>query len=200
MQRKETFATSGPRIKVRFYGAWDFPTGLLAEEDWVATASTTGVPMGSDLSPTATKDKAPAFLVWAIKDAESGNLDRIQIIKGWTDEAGNTQEKVFEVVWSGERTLDAAGKLAAIGNTVDIANASYENSIGAISLQTIWKDPEFDAEQEAFYYARVLEIPTPRWSTYDAKALGLEIPKDVPATIQERAWSSPIWYSPVKAH
>ncbi len=196
MQRKETFATSGPRIKVRFYGSWAFPKDVLAQEDWVTTASKVGVPMGSDLSPTTKKNEAPSFLVWAIKDAESGNLDRIQVIKGWTDKEGKTQEKVFEVAWSGNRQLDTSGKLTAIGNTVDIANATYENSIGAVNLQTIWTDPEFDAEQEAFYYARVLEIPTPRWSTYDAKALGLALPEDVPASIQERAWSSPIWYSP----
>jgi len=196
MQRKETFATSGPRIKVRFYGSWEFSPAILEQENWVASASSTGVPMGSDLPPSTTANKAPAFLVWAIKDAESGNLDRIQVIKGWTDKDGNTQEKVFDVVWSDNRTVDAAGKLAAVGNTVDAANASYENSIGAVSLQTVWKDPEFDAAQEAFYYARVLEIPTPRWSTYDAKTLGLDLPEDVPAAIQERAWSSPIWYSP----
>ena len=196
MQRKETFATSGPRIKVRFYGAWDFPKDVLEQDDWVINAAKVGVPMGSDLPPSTTKNKAPSFLVWAIKDAESGNLDRIQIIKGWTDKDGNTQEKIFDVVWSENRTLDANGKLTPIGNTVDIANASYENSIGAVNLQTIWTDPEFDAEEEAFYYARVLEIPTPRWSTYDAKAMGLNVPKDVPASIQERAWSSPIWFSP----
>ncbi len=196
MQRKETFATSGPRIKVRFYGAWDFPKDVLEQEDWAINAAKVGVPMGSDLPPSTTENKAPSFLVWAVKDAESGNLDRIQIIKGWTDKDGQTQEKVFEVVWSENRTLDANGKLASIGNTVDIANASYENSIGAINLQTVWTDPEFDAEEEAFYYARVLEIPTPRWSTYDAKAMGLNVPKDVPAAIQERAWSSPIWFSP----
>jgi len=196
MQRKETFATSGPRIKVRFYGSWQFPETILEEENWVDAASKVGVPMGSDLPPSTKVDKVPSFLVWAIKDAESGNLDRIQIIKGWTDKDGNTQEKIFEVVWAENRTLDAKGKLTRIGNTVDVANASYENSIGAVSLQTVWTDPEFDAEQEAFYYARVLEIPTPRWSTYDAKAMGIAVPKDVPASIQERAWSSPIWFSP----
>ena len=194
MQRKETFATSGPRIKVRFYGAWDFPTGILDQENWATTASKVGVPMGSDLSPANDKNKVPSFLVWAIKDAESGNLDRIQIIKGWIDKDGNTHEKVFEAAWSGNRTLDANNKLAAIGNTVDIANASFDNSIGSISLKTVWTDPEFDATQDAFYHARVLEIPTPRWSTFDAKAMGLPVPKDVPAAIQERAWSSPIWY------
>ena len=196
MQRKETFATSGPRIKVRLYGAWEFPATILEQENWTKTASTVGVPMGSDLPPSTKENKVPSFLVWALKDAESGNLDRIQMIKGWTDKAGNTQEKIFEVVWSENRTLDANGKLPSIGNTVDVANASYENSIGAVNLQAVWTDPEFDAEEEAFYYARVLEIPTPRWSTYDAKALGLKVPADVPSSIQERAWSSPIWFSP----
>lgn len=195
MQRKETFATSGPRIKVRFYGAWNFPEAMLSQEDWVTKGSATGVPMGSDLPPASTANDVPSFLIWAIKDAESGNLDRIQVIKGWVDKDGTTHEKVFDAVWSGDRQLDKDGKLAAVGNTVDVANASFENSIGSVSLKTIWTDPEFDAQQNAFYYARVLEIPTPRWSTYDAKALGLPVPEDVPAAIQERAWSSPIWYT-----
>ena len=191
----EIITTSGPRLKVRFFGAWDFPQAILEKEDWAARAAAVGVPMGGDLSPVSTINKAPSFLVWAVKDAESGNLDRIQMVKGWVDNEGNSQEKVFDIAWAGNRQLDQAGKLPPIGNTVDIANATYENSIGAISLKTIWTDPEFDGQQNAFYYARVLEIPTPRWSTYDAVALGLPTPVDVPATIQERAWSSPIWYT-----
>ena len=163
MERKETFATSGPRIKVRLYGSWQFPEEILEEDNWPSIAAKIAAPMGSNL-PSATKEnKAPSFLVSATKDAESGNLDRIQIIKGWTDADGNTQEKIYNVVWSGDRRVDAKGKLAAIGSTVDVETASYENSIGAVSLQTIWTDPAFDGEQEAFYYARVLEIPTPRW-------------------------------------
>ena len=197
MQRKETFATSGPRIKVRLFGAWEFPDEILKEKDWVKSAANVGVPMGSDLPPAAQASTTPSFLVWALKDAESGNLDRIQIIKGWVDQNGKTHEKVFDVTWSDDRQLNEAGKVPPVGNTVDIANASYENSIGAVSLKAIWSDPEFDPTQDAFYYARVLEIPTPRWSTYDAKAMGLDVPKDVPAFIQERAWSSPIWYGGV---
>ena len=195
MRRKETFATSGPRLKVRFFGAWNFPEAILEKENWAASAAEVGVPMGSDLPPVTNNNKAPSFLVWALKDAESGNLDRIQIVKGWVDKTSNSHEKVFDIAWAGNRELDHRGKLPAIGNTVDIANATYENNIGAVSLKTIWTDPEFDGQQDAFYYARVLEIPTPRWSTYDAAALGLPVPKDVPATIQERAWSSPIWYT-----
>ncbi len=196
MLRKETFATSGPRMKVRLYSAWDFPDDILEQEDWAITASKVGVPMGSDLPPVSDSNKVPSFLVWAIKDAESGNLDRIQIVKGWVDENGESQENVFNVVWAGDRKMNKNGKLGAIGNTVNVADASYENSIGSVSLKTIWSDPEFDVQEDAFYYARVLEIPTPRWSTYDAKAMGVSVPTDVPATIQERAWSSPIWYTP----
>jgi len=196
MGHKETFATSGPRIKVRMYGSWQFPEGILEQENWASISSKIAAPMGSNLPSAKKENKAPSFLVSATKDAESGNLDRIQIIKGWTDADGNTQEKIYNVVWSGDRMVDAKGKLTAISSTVDVKNASYENSIGAVSLQAIWTDTAFDAEQEAFYYARVLEIPTPRWSTYDAKTLGLEVLEAVPAAIQERAWSSPIWYSP----
>ena len=135
-------------------------------------------------------------MVWALKGPNSGNLDRIQIIKGWVDANGESHEKIYNVAWSDNRVLDAKGKLPAVGNTVDIPNATYTNTIGSPELKTVWEDPDFDASQPAFYYVRVLEIPTPRWSTYDAKALGIDPPKDFPATIQERAWSSPIWYNP----
>jgi hypothetical protein len=140
--------------------------------------------------------KAPSFAFWALKDPESGNLDRIQIIKGWYQH-GYPQEKIFDVAWSGERKPDPdSGKLPAVGNTVDIANATYSNDIGATQLVAMWTDPAFDPSQHAVYYVRVLEIPTPRWSTYDAKALGIDPPAGVAAAIQERAWSSPIWYTP----
>ncbi len=198
LERKETFATSGPRIKLRFFAAWDVDIDSLAGNEWVAKAYKNGVPMGSDLRSQGlgVRGLSPSFLIQAIKDSEGANLDRVQMIKGYLDNEGNPQEKIFEVIWAGDRTLDTNGKLPAIGNTVDIPNASYTNDIGAVSFQTIWTDPEFDASQSAFYYLRVLEIPTPRWTTYDAKTLGVAPPTDVPATIQERAWSSPIWYTP----
>ena len=153
--------------------------------------------MGSDLNhPPSTVNRPPSFIIEAIKDSEGANLDRVQMIKGYLDKDGKPQEQIYEVVWAGDRAIDADGKLPAIGNTVDIPNATYTNDIGAIRFQTIWRDPDFDATQSAFYYLRVLEIPTPRWTTYDAKTLGVAPPTDVPATIQERAWSSPIWYTP----
>jgi len=156
-----------------------------------------GVPMGGDLSKKETDaQKAPSFLIAAIKDSEGANLDCIQVIKGWVDKDGQTREKIFNVAWSDNRTLSTTGKLPAVGNTVDIKTATYSNDIGAVNLQTIWTDPDFDANSPAFYYLRVLEIPTSRWTTYDAAELGVEVSTEVPATIQERAWSSPIWYKP----
>jgi Protein of unknown function (DUF3604) len=194
MQRKETFATSGPHIKVRFFGGWEYKPEELDDKDWVKTGYRKGVPMGGDLPEK--KSEAPSFLVWAVKDPASGNLDRIQVVKGWSKN-GQSFEKVFDVVWSGDRKPDVAtGKVPAIGSTVDLANASYTNTIGSTELKTVWTDPEFDATLHAFYYARVLEIPTPRWTTIQAHQLGVPIPDVVPATVQERAWSSPIWYTP----
>ncbi len=137
---------------------------------------------------------APTFALWAIRDPESGNLDRIQIIKGWVDAAGKSHEKIFDVAWSGSRSLDASGHLPSVGNTVDATTASYDNSIGAEQLSTVWTDPEFDPAREAFYYARVIEIPTPRWTTFDAVTLGIPAPE--PVSLQERAVTSAIWYSP----
>jgi hypothetical protein len=151
--------------------------------------------MGGDLVP-AGDAKAPTFMVMAMKDPKSGNLDRVQIVKGWVDADGAQQEKIYDVVWSDARVPGADGKLPAVGNTVDAAKASYANSIGAAQLSAAWTDPDFDPAVNAVYYARVLEIPTPRWSTYDASKLGMAIPGNLPDSIQERAWSSPIWYSP----
>jgi len=192
LERKETFATSGPRMKMRFFVDYDMPATILETTDWVATAYKSGVPMGGDFKINKDK-KAPSFLIWAVKDAEGANLDRIQVIKAWVDAEGKTHEKIFDAVWAGDRKIAANGKLPAIGSSVNVKEATYDNSIGAVSLQTVWRDPDFDADQLAMYYLRVLEIPTPRWSTYDAKVLGIDIPDDLNATIQERAWSSPIW-------
>jgi hypothetical protein len=204
MQRKETFGTSGTRIKVRLFGGWGFGHDVLNQKDWVKTGYANGVPMGGDLPPL--KGKAPTFVVWAVKDPDEANLDRIQIVKGWT-KSGQIFEKIYDVAWSGDRKLARAPiqnvlyggndmTLPPVGNTVDVKNATYKNTIGAVELKTVWTDPAFDPSLYAFYYARVLQIPTPRWTTYDAKSLGVPPPSNVPATIQDRAWTSPIWYTP----
>jgi hypothetical protein len=194
MQRKETFAVSGPHIKVRLFGGWEYTESMLADADWVKTGYAKGVPMGGDLPPA--KSKAPSFMVWAIKDPTSGNLDRIQIVKGWSKN-GQSFEKVFDVVWAGDRKANKwTGAVPPIGSTVDLETAAYTNSIGAVELKTVWTDPEFDPSVHAFYYARVLEIPTPRWTTIQAKQLGIAPPDVAAATVQERAWSSPVWYTP----
>ena len=195
MQRKETFATSGPRMTLRFFGGWDYQGGMTGQADWVQAAYSGGVPMGGDLQPRSGQ-QAPTFVVSAVKDPTSGNLDRIQIVKGWARD-GQSFEKVHDVVWAGERSPDpATGKAPEIGSTVDIANATYTNDIGSVELVGTWTDPEFDPSLDAFYYARALEIPTPRWTTIQAKELGVAPPQMVGATVQERAWSSPIWYTP----
>ena len=196
MKRKETFGTSGVRIKIRLFGGWDFRPEILNQKDWIKTGYAKGVPMGGDLPQKAGKE--PTFIVWAVKDPDDGNLDRIQIIKGWT-KGGQIFEKIYDVAWSGNREPDpVSGKVPAIGNTVDVKNATYTNSIGSVELKKVWRDPDFDPSLHAFYYVRVLQIPTPRWSTYDAKKLGVPPPNWVAATVQERAWTSPIWYSPTE--
>jgi hypothetical protein len=194
MQRKETFATSGPMIKLRFFGGYDFAAGDVNSVDFVKQAYARGVPMGGDLKPGA--GKAPTFLVMALKDPKSGNLDRVQIVKGWLDAAGRQHEKIYDVAWSGERKPGADGKLPAVGNTVDLKTATTADTIGAAQLSAGWTDPDFKPGERAFYYARVLEIPTPRWNTYDAVRQNMAPLTKVPATLQERAWSSPIWYAP----
>jgi Protein of unknown function (DUF3604) len=194
MRRKEVFGTSGVRIKVRLFGGWDFGREHLIRRDWVKNAYEKGVPMGGDLP--AAKAKEPTFIVWAVKDPDDANLDRIQIIKGWTKN-GQIFEKVFDVAWSEGRKADPkTGRVPAVGTTVDLTKATYTNTIGAVELKAEWKDPEFDPTVHAFYYARVLQIPTPRWSTYDAVKSGAPLPTDVASTVQERVWTSPIWYSP----
>lgn len=194
MLRRETYGTSGTRMTVRLFAGWDFTSDIFATADWVSSAYAHGVPMGGDLH-TAPGGRAPVLVVAAMKEADGANLDRVQVVKGWV-ENGEAQEKIYNVAWSGERAADGNGALAAVGNTVDVHSASYDNSIGAVELKSVWVDPDFDASQPAFYYARVLEIPTPRWSTHDARALGVAPREDLPASIQERAWTSPIWYSP----
>jgi hypothetical protein len=195
MERRETYATTGPRMVVRFFGGWDFAASDAHVRLPADAGYAKGVPMGGDLE-RAPAGKAPTFLVAALKDPLSGNLDRIQIIKGWIDAKGARQEKVYDVAWSGDRKPGADGKLPPVGNTVDVANATWTNTIGAPELLAVWKDPSFDASLRAVYYARVLEIPTPRWTAYDAKYFGSEMPADVPMTTQERAYTSPIWYTP----
>ena len=195
MKRKETFGTSGVRIKVRMFAGWNYPKDVTRNGDWVKAAYDGGVPMGGDL-PVQAATTSPTFILHAIKDPNSGNLDRIQIVK-ITTKNGKSQEKVFDVLWSDERKVDPkTGKLPAVGNTVDIKNATYTNSIGATELVGQWTDPAFDPKASATYYARVLEIPTPRWSTYWAAKLGVPPNPTVPATVQQRAWTSPIWYTP----
>jgi Protein of unknown function (DUF3604) len=194
MLRRETFGTTGPQIKVRFFGGWKYGANDVAGSDFVTRGYAKGVPMGGTL--TGPSDKPPSFVVWASKAPDSGNLDRVQIIKGWVDAKGVQQEKIYNVAWSGERRKNAEGDLPAVGNTVDVGKATYSNSIGAAELATLWEDPDFDDGQYAFYYVRVLEIPTPRWSTYDAAKLGVDVPGGLPASIQERAYTSPIWYKP----
>jgi hypothetical protein len=182
---------------VRFFGGWDYPQELVKDRDFAKKAYKRGVPMGGDLPKKPGKAKAPTFAVWALKDPDSGNLDRIQIIKGWYDKRGYGFQKIHDVAWSDGRQPDAkTGKLPPVGNTVDVNKATYSNDIGDTQLSAVWTDPDFDPSQHAVYYARVIEIPTPRWSTYDAAKLGVEPPKEVSATIQERAWVSPIWYTP----
>ena len=195
MKRKEVFGTTGTRLMVRVFGGFDFSQRDLDRSDFAAHGYANGVPMGGDLK-TATAGKAPGLLIRAIRDPDGANLDRIQVIKGWLDAAGKPQEKVYDVAWSGNRKPDANGKLPAVGNTVNVAEATYDNSIGSPALQAFWKDPTFDPKQRAFFYVRVLEIPTPRWTTYDAKFFNVKRPTDVPASIQERAYTSPIWYTP----
>ncbi len=197
MQRKETYATTGSRMVVRLFGGWDFEKADADTRSPAVTGYTKGVPMGGDLS-NAPAGKSPGFLVAAMKDPLSGNLDRIQVIKGWMDAKGELQEKVYDVAWSGDRKPDAKGKLPSVGSTVDLENATWTNTIGAPELITVWKDPDFDPKLRAFYYVRVLEIPTPRWTAYDAKRFGSKPLPGTRMTITERAYTSPIWYTPAK--
>jgi hypothetical protein len=196
MLSKETYGTSGTMIRLRFFGGWKYKNKLVKDKNFVKKAYKGGVPMGQDLPKKA--GKAPTFAVWAQKDPESGNLDRVQIVKVWANpNNGLPMEKVYDVVWSDNRKPDPeTGKLPPVGNTVDVKKATYTNNIGDNELSAVWTDPDFNATNPAAYYVRVLEIPTPRWSTYDSVRYDLPIPEGVPVTLQERAWSSPIWYTP----
>lgn len=195
MRRKETYATSGPRIAVRFFGGWGVREDVLGRPNWLASVERHARPMGSDLAPQAAA--FPTFVVWAMRDPEGANLDRIQIVKGWVDDEGKTHERVHDLAWAGQRTRAPGGKVIGVGNTVNVEDASYTNTIGAQQLGGVWTDTHLDLDREAFYYARVLEIPTPRWTTFDAKRLGIDAPE--PTSIQERAVTSAIWYRPTKS-
>jgi hypothetical protein len=195
MERREVYATTGSRMSVRFFGGWDFEEADAGSRAPAAVGYEKGVPMGGDLRPR-TNGASPSFLVYALRDPIGGNLDRIQIVKGWLDGSGETHEKVFDVAWSGDRRPGADGTLPPVGNTVDVENATYFNTIGASELITVWEDPEFDPDQRAFYYARVIEIPTPRWTAHDAARYGISVDPEVPMVTQERAYTSPIWYTP----
>jgi len=195
MARREVYGTTGPRMMVRFFGGWDFTLQDLNSRQPAFQGYEKGVPMGGDLSAHK-GGKAPTFMVYSLRDPIGANLDRIQIIKGWLDANGKTHEKVYDVAWSDNRKPDSDGKLPLVGNTVDIKNASWINSIGASELGAVWIDPDFDAKERAFYYARVIEIPTPRWIVYDAFRFGVEIPEGAETIHQERAYTAPIWYTP----
>jgi hypothetical protein len=184
-------------MTVRLFGGWNFRSGDDKRSDYVKLGYEKGVPMGGELH-RAKRGQSPSFVVAALADPMGGNLDRVQMIKGWRDRKGNLHEKIYEVAWSDSKTrkLDRKGKLTPVGNTVNVAEASWTNTIGDAQLSTVWQDPDFDSSEHAFYYVRVLEIPTPRWTAYDAKRFGIKMGPEVPMINQERAYTSPIWYIP----
>ena len=196
MKRKEVYATTGTRLLVRVFAGWDFEAEEVERPDFIAQGYARGVPMGGDLT-AAPAGKRPTFMVRSMRDVDGANLDRIQIIKGWLDKDGEMHERIYDVAVSDDREIGDDGRAnAAVGSTVDVANATYTNSIGDALLMAYWKDPDFDAKQRAFYYVRVIEIPTPRWTAYDAKRFGIKMPEEVRMTVQDRAYLSPIWYTP----
>ena len=200
-KRKETYATSGPRMRVQLFAGWDFPANAETSDNFAAIGYQHGVPMGGDLKGVGLKGGdlvggAPQFLVRAVKGPVDANLDRVQIVKGWVDASGEQHEQVYNIIWSGDRVLSADGKLPAVGNTVDLTSARYTNTIGQAEFAIKWSDPDFEPSQSAFYYARVLQIPTPRNGLYDSLALQLDNPPRGAKTIQERAYTSPVWYTP----
>jgi hypothetical protein len=188
MKRREVYATTGSRIRVRFFGGWDYTQSTIERPNYLDEAYSLGVPMGGDLR-IAAKDGKPNFIVEAAKDPDGP--------KGWLDRNGESHERVYDVAWSGARVIDpGTGKLAPVGSTVNVSNASYTNAIGATHLAVVWQDPDFDPDVRSFYYARVIEIPRPRWTAYDAAFFGLDLPAEVPMVVQDRAYTSPIWYAP----
>ena len=195
LKAKEVYGTTGTRIAVRVFGGYDFLASDLQRADFADVGYAKGVPMGGELKAT-TKGKVPILMIQAAKDPLGGNLDRVQVIKGWLDAKGAVQEKIYDVAWSGKRAIGKNGKLPSVGNTVNIAEATWSNSIGAVALDVVWRDPGFDPALKAFYYIRVIEIPTPRWTAYDAKRYGISMSAEVPMTVTERAYTSPIWYNP----
>jgi hypothetical protein len=196
LKRKEVYATTGTRIRVRVFAGWDFEADEVSRPDFISQGYRRGVPMGGDLMD-ARAGKAPSFMIRALRDPDGANLDRIQIIKGWLDSDGETHERIYDVAVSDGRQIGADGRAREpVGNTVDVATATFTNTIGDALLAAHWTDPDFDPSESAFYYVRVLEIPTPRWTTYDAAFFGIDLPDNVPATIQDRAYTSPIWYTP----
>jgi hypothetical protein len=196
MARKETYATTGSRLKVRVFGGWDFKADEVHRPDFARQGYARGVPMGGDLSK-APLGRAPSFMIRALRDADGANFDRVQVIKGWLDSKGKTHERIYDVAVSGGRAIGEDGRAREpVGSTVDIADASYTNTIGEPVMAAHWVDPDFDPEQKAFYYVRVIEIPTPRWTAYDAKFFDVKMPEDTRMTVQDRAYTSPIWYTP----
>jgi hypothetical protein len=182
-------------LLVRVFAGFDFEPDDVHRHDFARYGYQKGVPMGGDLS-AAPEGKSPQLLIRALRDVDGANLDRVQVVKGWMDSDGKLQEKVYDVAWSGDRQMGSDGKLPTVGNTVDAATATYKNTIDSPLLLASWQDPEFDRDQRAFYYVRVIEIPTPRWTTYDAKFFGVRLPEGAPIAIQDRAYTSPIWYTP----
>jgi hypothetical protein len=195
MKRKEVYATTGTRLRVRVFGGWDFAEADMLRSDFAAYGYANGVPMGGDLAP-ASDDAAPKLMIRALRDPDGANLDRVQVVKGWTTATGELEERIYDVAWSGDREPGPDGKLPAVGDTVDATTATFTNAIGAPFLEAFWEDPDFDPAQRALYYVRVIEIPTPRWTTYDAVFFGIERPEGQPVSHQERAYTSPIWYTP----
>ena len=196
MKRKEVYATTGTRIRVRMFAGWDFKADEISRPDFVAQGYRRGVPMGGDLRE-APKGKAPAFMIRALRDPDGANLDRVQVIKGWLDNEGKTHERIYDVaVYDGRKIGNDGRAKKPVGNTVDIEKATFTNTIGSAVLSAHWVDPDFDAAEHAFYYVRVLEIPTPRWTTYDAAFFKIKRPDNVPAILQDRAYTSPVWYTP----
>ncbi|EED31153.1 conserved hypothetical protein [gamma proteobacterium NOR5-3] len=197
LKRREVYATTGTRMSVRLFAGGGFQPEDLHRSDLVSYGYSVGVPMGGELNSHLQEGDAPAFVIHALRDPDGANLDRIQVIKGWVDEDGRSQERIFDVAVSGDRKVNADGRcLTPVGNTVDVARATYSNDIGAATLSAYWKDPDFNSSQSAFYYLRVLEIPTPRWVLYDHLRLGTQVPEGVALVQQERAYTSPVWYTP----